>query len=156
MGLDMYLYRKSFVNSGDYVKPELREEVVVTKNGQPHPIIKSDRVVYVVERVGQWRKFNALHKWFVENVQGGEDDCREYEVRYEQLEELHDLLQQMKANKGDTEFAQSQLPTQSGFFFGSTDYDQFYWGDIDMSIEILGECLREKENYSEYYYRSSW
>ena len=37
-----------------------------------------------------WRKANAIHKWFVDNVQGGEDDCREYPVSNDQLIELRD------------------------------------------------------------------
>ena len=48
-------------------------------------IIKGDtEIIY-------WRKANAIHKWFVENVQEGVDDCGEYEVTVEQLTELRDL-----------------------------------------------------------------
>ena len=32
------------------------------------------------ESFGYWRKANQIHKWFVDNVQGGIDDCRPYPV----------------------------------------------------------------------------
>lgn len=47
------------------------------------------------EEVGYWRKANAIHKWFVENVQNGEDDCGRYEVSKEQLEELLDVCKEV-------------------------------------------------------------
>lgn len=57
------------------------------------------------------------------------------------------------------------LPTQGGFFFGSTDYDEWYVGDIKDTIEILEEIIADydKEVASgvngydiSYVYRASW
>ena len=42
----------------------------------------------VFEQVGYWRKANAIHRWFVQNVQDGVDDCGTYIVTREQLEQL--------------------------------------------------------------------
>lgn len=150
----MYLYRKTYVQNWNHFKPEQRTEITVKKNGGDHPTIKPNRISYVIEQMGYWRKFNALHKWFVDNVQNGEDDCGYYRVSYEKLEELHDLMQQLKANKGKMEFAEANLPTQQGFFFGSTNYDDYYWEDVDRTIEYLDECLRDE--HGEYFYSSSW
>lgn len=59
--------------------------------------------VTIVSSVGYWRKANAIHKWFVENVQDGEDNCEEYDVS---LEKLRDLLETcmkvIKAADGET------------------------------------------------------
>ena len=53
--------------------------------------------------------------------------------------------------------AESLLPTQSGFFFGSTDYDQWYMQDIENTIEILTKTLRETDfNKCMVVYSSSW
>ena len=68
MGLDMYLYKKNYIWSGDWIKPEARQEVVVKKNGEVDNSIKAERVKYVVEEVGYWRKANQIHQWFVDNV----------------------------------------------------------------------------------------
>lgn len=50
------------------------------------------------------------------------------------------------------------LPTESGFFFGSTDYDEYYMQDIDNTIEILKPEVEliDKGEYAEYYYSASW
>lgn len=47
------------------------------------------------EDVGYWRKANQIHNWFVQNVQGGEDDCGIYEVSQAKLIELRDTCQKV-------------------------------------------------------------
>ena len=49
------------------------------------------------------------------------------------------------------------LPTTEGFFFGSTNYDQFYIEDIKSTVLILSEVLKDTD-FNEYkiYYSSSW
>ena len=52
------------------------------------------------------------------------------------------------------------LPTQSGFFFGGTNYDEYYFESNDYTIGIIEEILKEvnERGYlpEEYYYQSSW
>lgn len=57
------------------------------------------------------------------------------------------------------------LPTQEGFFFGSTDYDEYYLQDIDCAIEQLEDIVKDYEEYLDagynaydidYVYRASW
>ena len=38
--------------------------------------------------VAYWRKANMIHRWFVNNVCDGEDDCREYDVTLEDIKNL--------------------------------------------------------------------
>ena len=68
MGLDMYLSKRTYVKNWDFMKPEELHEVLVTKNGVEVGI-KPQRVSEIVEEVGYWRKANAIHDWFVKNVQ---------------------------------------------------------------------------------------
>ena len=42
-------------------------------------------------KVAYWRKANAIHGWFVDNIQDGVDDQNEYYVSKEKLEELKKL-----------------------------------------------------------------
>jgi hypothetical protein len=45
------------------------------------------------------------------------------------------------------ETAQELLPTQAGFFFGSTDYDEWYYYDMKEILKEFGELLmRWKED----------
>jgi hypothetical protein len=54
----------------------------------------------------------------------------------------------------NSEVAAENLPTTSGFFFGSTDYDEWYMEDMKLTKKILTEALADKQG--EYYYHSSW
>ena len=152
MGLDMYLYKKNYIWQGEWVKPEVKQEVLVKKGGDVDTTIKPERVKYVVEEVGYWRKANQIHEWFVQNVQDGKDDCQESYVSREQLEELLGVCRIVKIDK---EKAEQLLPTQSGFFFGGTEYDEYYYQDIDNTIEILEEALSD-EKADDFAYRASW
>jgi hypothetical protein len=152
MGLDMYLYKKNYIWQGDWIKPEAKQEVVVKKGGEVDTKIKPERVKYVVEEVGYWRKANQIHKWFVDVVQEGNDNCGSYYVSRDTLEELLDICKQIR---DDHSKADKLLPTQSGFFYGGTEYDEWYFTDIDNTIKIIEECL-EDENADEFEYSSSW
>ena len=86
MGLDMYLLRKiSIVNYDNH-----KYTINISLNGQPVNI-NPDKVSEITEEIGYWRKANAVHKWFVDNVQDGKDDCGSYYVSKEKLQQLmHD------------------------------------------------------------------
>ena len=38
--------------------------------------------------IAYWRKVNCIHNWFVENVQGGNDNCERHYVSSDKIEEL--------------------------------------------------------------------
>lgn len=154
MGLDMYLYKKTFLYTGEWVREEKRCEVIVTEGGKPHPTIKSDRIKEIVEEVGYWRKANQIHKWFVENVQNGEDNCAEYKVDAEQLRDLLNLCEDVLE---DHSKASTLLPTSSGFFFGNTEYDDYYFEQLQNTYDILMSIVSAEDyDMQEYIYQSSW
>ena len=106
------------------------------------------------EEVGYWRKANQIHKWFVDNVQNGVDNCGEYKVTKEQLIELRDTCNKVL---DDGNLAPELLPTRSGFFFGSTGYDEWYFNDIENTKRIIDEIIETKPDYlDDLYYGSSW
>jgi hypothetical protein len=149
MGLDMYLDKRTYVKYWEH-NGDNNYEVKVTKKGEPTNI-QPKKVKYIIEEAGYWRKQNQIHRWFVENVQQGVDNCGDYYVDRNQLETLLELCQKVKA---DNSLADELLPSASGFFFGGTEYDEWYFDGIDNTIDILKEAL-EDEN-GEYYYSSSW
>jgi hypothetical protein len=150
MGLDMYLSKRTYVRNWEHQKTEERHEVVVTKGGQPTKI-NPNKVTYIIEEAGYWRKANQIHKWFVENVQNGVDNCGEYYVDSSDLRKLLELCKQVEV---DNSLAESLLPSASGFFFGGTEYDEWYFNDISNTIQILEEALEDERG--DYYYSSSW
>lgn len=151
MGLDQYLTKKHYVKNWDH-KPE-KYNVEVTKDGKPVETIDARKVSHIEEDVGYWRKFNALHNWFVEKCQDGEDDCGTYYVDRSQLLELLDLL---KVVKDTPDKAAELLPSRSGFFFGGTDYNEYYFQDVKETIELLEKELAKNDEDASYYYTSSW
>lgn len=96
MGLDMYLSKKSYVKNWLHMHPSELHEITVKKGGDIVKSIKPERISYIVEEVGYWRKFNALHGWFVNNCQDGVDNCQESYVSMEKLKEILGILKQVK------------------------------------------------------------
>ena len=109
----------------------------------------------IMEQVGYWRKANHIHNWFVDNVQNGVDDCDYHrEVTKRDLEDLLVVCNEVLCNP---DLAESLLPTSSGFFFGSTEYDEYYMSDIKETIDIITKVLETTDFEKEMiYYVSSW
>jgi hypothetical protein len=176
MGLDMYLEAELYTS--DYSNKEIN-----TKIADAIPEINSKRVTFSF-RIGYWRKANQIHKWFVDNVQGGTDNCERHEVSTEKLTKLQDIcrkvLEGSKLVPGsvvngyisksggpfepnmedgkiveDPSVALELLPPGEGFFFGGTYIDQWYVQDIESTMSIIGKCLSLGDQW-EFYYRSSW
>lgn len=148
MGLDMFLDKETWVQDRDYLEPEYRYEISITKGGNP---IDTSRIKLIVEEVGYWRKANAIHNWFVNNVQDGRDECQRSYVSREQLQELLELVEKVLKDPG---LAPELLPTRSGFFFGGTDYDEMYFKDLEDTKVILETALAEEGG--NLYYHASW
>jgi hypothetical protein len=154
MGLDMYLTKKTYVKNWNHMSDDEKHNVSV--EGKSAKQIKPERITYIEEELGYWRKANQIHSWFVQNVQNGNDDCKQYYVDDNKLQELSDNC---KAVLADHSKADTLLPAQGGFFFGGIDYDEWYFKQLEQTVEIIDSILAEmKENdtYYEFYYQSSW
>lgn len=162
MGLDMYLVEKQSFFIGNPKAPEHTKLVEALGN-----LVDADKgsiSITVDQEKMYWRKANAIHQWFVDNIQDGEDDCKEYHVTYQDLARLKDACDQVIANP---DLAEELLPTTSGFFFGSTKYDNDYIGDLEYTSfhinkileSVSWEILKDPDSEvpdSSYYYQSSW
>ena len=179
MGLDMYLSKKTYVKNWDFQKKEEKFSVSVKKNGKKYQPIKPERISYIIESVMYWRKANHIHKWFVDNVQDGVDECQESYVSTDKLKELLDTCKKVEASLlnskkkiftiktlsneneeiegfADISVAEELLPTQGGFFFGSVIYDEYYLEDVQNTIKSISSLLEEDSESAEFYYQSSW
>lgn len=148
MGLDMYLNAREVINDAfkdveDYnnwwandgipgLEPELGEAI----------------------EVGYWRKVNAVHGWFVRNCQNGVDECQLSVVTREQLQQLYDICYQIIQKPS---LASQLLPVTSGFFFGGSEYDEWYHNGVEQTAEIIYKALHDDEYDDMYFtYQSSW
>ena len=157
MGLDMFLTKKTYLGT----KWEHRNVKLIMKvlhNEKELDLnINPKKVDDISEEIMYWRKANHIHKWFVDNVQEGVDDCRQYHVVLEELKDLANLCKEVIDNR---EKAKELLPTKSGFFFGDEQYDTWYWDDTIRTYTVISNLI---ENHKEidgfgidYYYQSSW
>jgi len=187
MGLDMYLYKKHYVKNWNHTPKEEQIKLTVKREGKKYPFIDTKKVTYIQEEVAYWRKSNQIHDWFVSNVQNSMDNCQEAYVDSTKLKELLNIcivvrdstiLVKGKLNNGyslgkdnekiyntvegmimeDSSAAEELLPTSEGFFFGGTEYDEYYMQDIKNTIRMLEEelAIEYGKDQPEYYYRSSW
>ncbi len=153
MGLDMYLTKKIYIGA-EHDHNKVVAKIEITVQGKPLAI-NAGKLQYISESAMYWRKANHIHNWFVVNCQDGKDECQESDVSKEQLEAL---LKDCKTVLADRSKAEELLPTGAGFFFGSTDYDEGYYGDISDTIEAIEPLIKEMGENSnvEIVYRSSW
>jgi hypothetical protein len=156
MGLDMYLTGKRYMSKtfreDDAKKQEAIQELFPELAGKSGRWGDASPVKQIEIEAGYWRKANAIHDWFVKNVQGGEDKCRPHYVSREQLEELKAVCERVLAFR---HLATDLLPTASGFFFGGTDYDEYYFQDLEQTVQIINDCLELPREW-EFEYCSSW
>jgi hypothetical protein len=149
MGLDMYLTAKRYLSSYREDEQKIADAIGLLPIGN-----KGMKVKEISCEAMYWRKANAIHRWFVENCQSGVDDCKEYHVSFGELKQLRDACAKIMI---DNKKAPDVLPTCNGFFFGSTEFDEWFWDDIKRTEFELSAILENPENNSwAYYYRSSW
>lgn len=160
MGLDMYLsasrtiYQQWQRNEQTGESERSLDPVAVAVRAAIGVEFTSGNLDYTKVEIeaAYWRKANAVHRWFVARCQDGKDDCNAYDVGREDLAELRDLCQQVSA---DHTLAPKLLPTQDGFFFGHTDYDEWYFDDIESTIWQIDKALKLPEEW-DFTYRASW
>lgn len=202
MGLDMYINRK--------VRGYRKDDGTVSTSMEDY---KSDEFGVgncqtTETEVAYWRKANAIHQWFVDNVQDGRDECQESDIDIDTLKKLRNIcLEVFRRMKGqvlrvpkksmedfkkwyegkgkqritidpdhldalekvtdyhvvaDASVCKELLPTQEGFFFGSTEYNGGYFYDLYKTIRMIDNIIaqdkKDRKNgiYPDYTYQASW
>ena len=146
MGLDMYLKGKRYLSEYDEVTKPLKTKVNEALQGPGFLPVNE-----VSAEAMYWRKANAIHNWFVRECQGGVDECQEVLVDRDQLQELLDVCKEVGATKNP-----GLLPTGAGFFFGSTEYDDYYYETLAHTAARLELLLSEEYKDWDFYYQSNW
>jgi hypothetical protein len=141
MGLDMYLMRAN------------REEAEGWKN------LSCDERTSAMDQspwteVCYWRKANQIRQWFVDNCDYPADgNCDEAEVTKENLEALIEVCRKVLENP---ELADELLPCSKGFFFGSQDYDEWYFNDLKNTIAACTGIIATTDWEKEIVTYSDW
>ena len=177
MELDMYLsYRRNLNSIPETIQRAMRKQAYtdrypylaehLDKEGKLDTIIDHhvERDDPYEEELMYWRKANAIHKFFVDNAAHGVDDCEPVQVKIEVLKDLIDrcetILQGDVDDNGalvDPKTAMELLPPQSGFFFGSTEYDDWYIENLKETVKALKPIVEHAELYTDpIIYEASW
>lgn len=175
MGLDMYLRKKTYVGA-NYQHNNVKGIIKLTEGVENKKVaITLNRVSEITENVAYWRKVNAVHNWFVENIQDGNDNCEEYYLSSDKMKELVELcktsIEIVKKSPKITKIEkdwngkdynyevfnvdeeQIDLKTSSSFFFGEVEYTTYYLDGLEETISQLEPLLLEEGSF---YYQSSW
>ena len=183
MGLDMYL--EGSFSAPAYVSPT-DADYEAMREGKEVKLEKSRELKNAIAGIGfedapidhaynhfqyvfpiiTWRKANAIHKFFVDEVQDGNDNCERHYVPRETLEELLDRITtilDIKTPVAREMKAEELLPTDiEGCFFGSKEYDNWYYKNLKDTKKVLEKVFEYEENaesgkcFDNFYYQSSW
>lgn len=151
MGLDMYLNAKRYLFRGG---DSLDEKISQSINSLFPDVPEEMEAKEICFEAMYWRKANSIHQWFVHNVQNGVDDCGNYSVSSDKLQDLLDIVNRVLKDKS---LAPTLLPTKSGFFFGDMSYDDYYFQVLkktQLGIKKLISLLKNQALTIEYH--SSW
>jgi hypothetical protein len=164
MGLDMYLrYRKNL--SGYESLGDTSEYKAIVEAAGLSDIASGQSPYATVEvTVAYWRKVNAVHAWFVNELADGVDECQEIRVTRENLQQLRDTCFEalsVPAGMSLGEHATNVLPPTPGFFFGSTDVDEYYVKDLENTMDQIDRVLSNLPDDGEDWdwsltYQASW
>lgn len=105
--------------------------------------------------VAYWRKSNAIHGWFVDNLMNGIDEYQKVYVSKENIFELLNIATTtlIEYERGNMEKVKELLPPKAGFFFGSYDIDENYREDLINTIQKLAQLIDSEDKL---YYQASW
>jgi len=130
MGLDISVI-KIHVDQEDQNKTE--EEIYNTKPG---------------EEILYYRKVNFLVPFFEDSVLQEEVGFILSSVYKYKVKDLIDSCEKVLKNRKK---ASEILPTEEGFFFGSTEYDDYYFECVQEVLNNFKELLKDFEEDCKYY-----
>lgn len=108
------------------------------------------------EKIGYWRKANQVREYFAKFVpEQAHENIAELTVSLEMLDVLELKIKKCLKSR-DITVCQNLLPTSSGFFFGSTEYDTFYFEDLESTLPIIQEARKEINKGSHVIYHEWW
>ena len=165
MGLDQYLSVRRYVTRMNYTENTKTQDekfnaVIDALNINSNLVDPNGYVgLEVSVPVAYWRKDNQIHNWFVQTLADGVDECQPIYLNKKKLEDLRNTCNVVLSFQGTSsgkEVAEKLLPTQSGFFFGGTEYDEWYYGALQNTVDRLTEILNSTDEHEDVIYQASW
>lgn len=147
---DVYFRKANFVYR--FFQPYLVDEAcIVTKDMVNDLLERCDEIIEAAKEDGVINKNGEISKryFYCRNFYGLTKEEQEKERKRVAKETA-------KMPRVWTETAENQLPTQAGFFFGSTEYDVYYLEDILSCKEQFTKLLADWKDNEVVYNIMSW
>lgn len=135
MGLDIYFHKRNY-----------------SDHNPNEPIGKDEEGKNIYEDMGKdiayFRKVNFLMSYF-NYLEGEDDNCYYKEIERSEIEDLVedcDYTLQHKAEILEGKMTDIPLEPTGGFFFGSTDIDEYFFDEVKDVMDTFKEVL---DNLSE-------
>lgn len=114
---------------------------------------KKNRKTGESEELIYWRKANQIHGWFVDRFMNGVDEGQIAYISWGVLQDLKDICKQVLEDRSR---AEELLPTREGFFFGSYEYKEKYFHDLEETVKKIEALDLEDISDCDLYYNASW
>ena len=99
------------------------------------------------KELAYFRKINFLIPFIEDYYNINLENCKDVEIDKECIEELLIRCNEVLA---DNSLAEKLLPTEAGFFFGDTEYNEFYFNNVkqvrDKCVDLANEFDSLKNN----------
>lgn len=147
---DVYFRKANFVYR--FFQPYLvTEECIVTKDMVEELLAKTDKVIAAAQADGVITPNGEVDKRFFYSNNFGYLDKNAAELERKRVAEENENMP-----REWTKVAEAELPTTSGFFFGSTEYDVYYLEDILSCKQQFEKLLADWKDDEVVYNIMSW
>ena len=89
-----------------------------------------------------WRKANQIRNWLVNHIEefNYDSNLTEYILTKDTIQNLIDDINKVLSDRSK---ASEVMPTSEGFFFGSNEYDERYYHELEQTAKDLSEIINE-------------
>jgi hypothetical protein len=113
--------------------------------------LNKDYANYSLAEDAYFRKVNFIYAFFSNELY---DEC--CLVDKTRIKELIDTCEDVLKHKNNINYATEHLPTTSGFFFGSTEYDKWYWEDVKECLKQMKKLYKKLDDMDMALWIFSW
>jgi hypothetical protein len=113
----------------------------------------SDEEYSMIEDVWTGRKENHIQR-AIEQMKG--QSAVNCGYLFLNREDIALLVESLRTVNENPDYASAVLPTQNGFFFGGTQYDEWYFEDIKRELVDFEQILKDWDESAAYAYWAWW
>ena len=115
--------------------------------------VSKDNEYCLIPKDYYFRKANALQGYFERNY--GTENLIKHEVFDYSIEELKEYTDYILEKPEDISYIKENFPPTEGFFYGSTEIDEWYFEEVKQVSKVVNEILKT-DRVAAIYYMCWW